>query len=58
MPILNAQGTPARTTATICPKCAGEKRIVSAGFGAPHPVCARCGYEWHGEPWLPTEEAS
>ena len=31
-----------------CPRCkAGtDKRVASAGFGNPHDVCSRCGFEW------------
>lgn len=49
--ILNPQGQPARTTTTDCPQCGAgkEKRCASSGFGLPHPVCSRCGYEWIGE---------
>jgi predicted RNA-binding Zn-ribbon protein involved in translation (DUF1610 family) len=31
-----------------CPQCGADKakRVASGGFGAPHDVCAVCGYEW------------
>lgn len=54
--ILDAQGQPARQASTkACPRCAGTKRVASAGFGLPHPVCPRCGYEWHDEVFEPEE---
>ena len=36
-----------------CPRCqAGpDRRRASAGFGVPHPVCGRCGYEFLDEEW-------
>lgn len=36
-----------------CPRCrkGPEHRVKSSGFGAPHPVCSQCGYEWHDEEW-------
>lgn len=52
--IVDAQGKPARAAASrVCPQCkAGpDARVPSAGFGRPHPVCGRCGYEWHAERW-------
>lgn len=41
----------AREDAKRCPRCGAgpEKRVASAGFGDPHPVCSRCGFEWLGE---------
>jgi len=52
--ILDPQGHPARAPADRqCPRCGAdpEARVASGGFGAPHPVCSRCGYEFHGESW-------
>ena len=36
-----------------CPRCGAgvDQRRASAGFGAPHPVCGRCGHEWFEEEW-------
>lgn len=33
-----------------CPRCGAgpEARVASAGFGEPHPVCSKCGYEFVG----------
>lgn len=28
-----------------------EYRVKSSGFGVPHPVCSKCGYEWPDEEW-------
>ena len=57
-PILDAHGRPARAgVSRACPRCQGNKRVASAGFGAAHPVCPRCGYEWLGETFEPEEEA-
>jgi uncharacterized protein (DUF983 family) len=50
--ILDGSGRPARREADAeCPKCGAgaERRVPSAGFGEPHPVCGRCGFEFHGE---------
>jgi uncharacterized protein (DUF983 family) len=54
--VLNAQGRPARrdlVAAKRCPRCGAgpEKRVASAGFGTPHPVCGMCGWDFHGEVW-------
>lgn len=40
-----------------CPRCAADpsRRVASAGFGHPHPVCGRCGYEWVNESWEGSE---
>lgn len=31
-----------------CPRCraGAEERVLSAGFGHPHEVCRKCGYEF------------
>ena len=52
--ILDPQGRPARRRSERdrqCPRCGAgvERRVASSGFGEPHPICARCGYEWLGE---------
>jgi len=53
--IVDPQGKPARQAKAQddrCPQCGAgrEKRVASGGFGQPpHPICAGCGYEWHGE---------
>ena len=49
--ILDSTGKVARRPKELaCPRCGAgpDKRVASAGFGIPHPVC-RCGYEWHDE---------
>lgn len=42
-----------QTSAQPCPVCQSgkDKRAASAGFGAPHPVCTKCGHEWPEEEW-------
>lgn len=52
--LVTAQGAPARPAGDRrCPRCqAGpERRVASAGFGDPHPVCSKCGFEFDGERW-------
>lgn len=54
--IVDATGRPAsigRREDKRCPEChAGpDARVRSGGFGAAHPVCRECGYEWLGERW-------
>jgi ribosomal protein S27AE len=54
--LVDPQGRPVSSTTTkskACPRCGSgpDKRAASGGFGLPHPVCTRCGYEWHGEQW-------
>lgn len=53
--LVDAAGRPVRASdATRCPKGHGpEDRVASSGFGEPHPVCKRCGYEFLGEPFVP-----
>lgn len=48
--ILDATGQPMRAKDDRCPRCRSGKdqRVASAGFGEPHPVCGKCGYEWIG----------
>ena len=54
--IVNPQGKPARVALdTRCPRCGVEcpegdtaKRVASCGFGTPHDVCRKCGYEFEG----------
>lgn len=56
--ILDAHGRPVQQVKSgpiLCPRCRGKKRVASAGFGLPHPICATCGYEWTGEDWDPEE---
>lgn len=33
---------------TRCPRCSAktDRRVLSAGFGEPHDVCGRCGYDF------------
>lgn len=52
--IVDPAGKPARVRDPRCPKCLGDKRVASAGFGIPHPVCVKCGYEWLDEPYEET----
>lgn len=50
--VLGPDGQPARREAsTLCPQCQAPKdrRVRSSGFGAPHDVCGKCGYEF--EEW-------
>lgn len=51
--IVAPDGRPARTVAGAgpCPRCGAgpERRVPSGGFGDPHPVCAKCGHDFHGE---------
>lgn len=59
--ILDPQGKPARVVdAGMCPGVAGDRRcgagketrVASTGFGqVRHPICSRCGHEFHGEVW-------
>ncbi len=54
--LVDAQGRsmgPSRRDARRCPRCGtgSERRVASAGFGLPHPVCGRCGHEFLGEAW-------
>ena len=50
--LLDATGRPMRQAVTKdCPVCHGTKRVASAGFGEPHPVCATCGYDFFDEAW-------
>lgn len=53
-PILDPSGQPARRPASQdCPRCGKgpERRVASAGFGEPYPICGACGHEFLGEPW-------
>lgn len=58
--LVDPSGRPLRRAATpqpvSCPQCRGTKRVASGGFGAPWPVCATCGFEWHGEPFVNEEQ--
>ena len=54
--LVDAHGRPVTATrrdARRCPQCGAgpERRVASAGFGLPHPVCNRCGHEWFSETW-------
>ena len=54
--LVDAQGRSVRrmrTEARNCPRCGagGTRRVASAGFGSPHPVCGRCGHEFISEAW-------
>lgn len=56
--LVDASGQPLRPRAardSSCPRCQGTKRVASGGFGTPHPVCAQCGFEWPGEPFIAEE---
>jgi len=57
--LVDADGRPMPAPSDACPRCGAGRdvRVPSAGFGAPHPVCSQCGYEWIGEPWVPLQEA-
>lgn len=39
---------PALPKDTSCPRCQApaDRRVLSAGFGDPHDVCGRCGYDF------------
>jgi len=45
--IVGPDNLPIRPRIVVCPQCgAGKDKIVpSAGFGIPHLVCNRCGFE-------------
>ncbi len=50
--IVDATGRPARQVVSRdCPACGAgpERRRASSGFGQAHPVCGKCGHEFHGE---------
>lgn len=50
--LVDATGRPIdRKADRRCPRCAAPptRRVASAGFGIPHPVCGQCGYDFHGE---------
>ena len=49
--LVDAGGRPLRQRSESCPDCGAgkDKRVPSAGFGDPHPVCGRCGHEFQGE---------
>jgi predicted RNA-binding Zn-ribbon protein involved in translation (DUF1610 family) len=50
--ILGANGAPVRTPQPAqCPGCGAgkERRVKSAGFGAPVDVCSKCGFEFPPE---------
>lgn len=51
--LLDAGGQQARRASSkMCPCGAGPEHHVpsNGGFGgAPHPVCGKCGYDFHGE---------
>ena len=54
--LVDAHGRPltrVRHDARRCPRCGAgpERRVASAGFGSPHPVCGRCGWEFVSEAW-------
>ncbi len=52
--IVDADGRPLRRLEDVaCPRCGAgpELRQASSGFGQPHPICCRCGYEWFDEVW-------
>jgi uncharacterized protein (DUF983 family) len=49
--IVDTAGRPLSSKAPeTCPRCGSGKghRVMSAGFGNPHPVCTSCGYEFKG----------
>lgn len=50
--ILDPAGKPARAAVSDdCPNCGADKtkRGPKGGFGAPEPICLKCGYVWVGE---------
>lgn len=50
--ILGANGAPARVPQPAqCPGCGAgkDRRVKSAGFGAPTDVCSKCGFEFPPE---------
>ena len=51
--IVDPYGKPARRAESQdCPQCGADpRRRVKSGMGNAHPVCGRCGYEWHEEVW-------
>lgn len=49
--LVDASGRPlGRQVREPCPRCGAspDRRVPSAGFGAPHDCCGRCGFEWEG----------
>lgn len=47
--LLGPDGQPARVAkGSRCPVCGAseDRRVVSAGFGAPHDVCSVCGHDF------------
>lgn len=52
--LADASGRPIRASKGHCPRCGAPptKRVASAGFGQPHPICIVCGYEFIGELWV------
>jgi ribosomal protein L37AE/L43A len=49
--VLGPNGLPARVLpSNDCPRCGKDAaaRVASAGFGAPHDVCSKCGFEFEG----------
>jgi len=51
--LIDAQGRSLRPSRGHCPRCGAppSDRVASSGFGRPHPICRRCGYEFTGELW-------
>lgn len=51
--LVDVDGKPLRRRpkSDACPRCraGAEKRVPSAGFGKPHPVCGACGYDFDEE---------
>lgn len=47
-------GRPLHASTGRCPRCGAppSKRVASAGFGQPYPICASCGYEFTDELWV------
>jgi len=46
--LVDPHGRPMRRRTGACPQCGADpsSRVASAGFGRPHDVCGRCGYEF------------
>lgn len=47
-PLITLTDPPDLPKDDTCPRCSAppERRRLSAGFGEPHDVCGRCGYDF------------
>lgn len=51
--LVRPDGQPLKAASRDCPRCGAgpDRRVPSAGFGEPVPVCAKCGWAFTGERW-------